>query len=59
MGIEEFLIERAKREGREEGREEGVELANRNNARRLKELGVSYEIIAASTGLSLEDIEKL
>ena len=45
----------AKMEGRAEGRaEEKLE-----NARNLKSLGVSTEIIMKATGLSAEEIEKL
>ena len=49
----------ARREGREEGREEGVQIANLENARKMKGLGFSVENIRAVTGLLEETIEKL
>ena len=39
--------------------EKGKELAVRNNARKLKESGVSVEIISKCTGLSLEEVQNL
>ena len=48
-------LDTAKREGRKEGVEEGV----RKTAKNLKQLGVSVDIIAQSTGLPLEIIETL
>ena len=39
--------------------EKGKELAVRNNARKLKESGVSVEIISECTGLSLQEIQEL
>lgn len=49
------VLDTAKMEGRAEGRaEEKLE-----NARNLKSLGVSMEIIMKATGLSAEEIEKL
>ena len=49
------VLDTAKMEGRAEGRaEEKME-----NARNLKSLGVSVEIIMKATGLSAEEIEKL
>ena len=44
-------VENAMREGREKGKLE--------DAQNLKHLGVSMDIIAKATGLSMEDIEKL
>ena len=46
-------------EGRLEGRLEGAEEKNRDNARSMKALGVSPDIINQVTGLSLEEIEDL
>ena len=46
-------------EGRLEGRLEGAEEKNRDNARSMKALGVSPDIISQVTGLSMEEIEKL
>lgn len=63
MGIEEFLLERAKNEGKEEGLEEGIELGaektNRKNALKMKENGLDLMLISNITGLSVEEIEKL
>jgi len=44
---------------REEGRAEGKAEANSQTARNLKDLGVSVDVIAKATGLSVEEIEKL
>ena len=46
-------------EGRQEGRQEGIASANLKTARALKSEGISSAIIARTTGLSLEEIEKL
>ncbi len=37
----------------------GEAQANRNTAKNLKDLGVDYEIISKSTGLSMEEIAAL
>ena len=39
--------------------EKEKEMAVKNNARKLKESGVSVEIISKCTGLSLEEVEAL
>lgn len=46
-------------EGRKEGRKEGEIHERIKNASNLKNLGVTPEIIAQATGLTLEEIEKL
>lgn len=46
-------------EGRAEGREEGREEEKNDTARRIKELGLSADVIAQVTGLSTERIESL
>ena len=55
--------EEGRAEGREEGREEGLaegrEAAKIEDAKKLKELGVSIDIIAKATGLSVETIINL
>ena len=45
--------------GREEGREEGMNMANKGDARRLKELQVEVEVIAQATGQTVEEIKEL
>ena len=45
--------------GRKEGREEGRKEIILQNARNLKQLGVSMTIIAQATGLSEEEIQQL
>jgi hypothetical protein len=61
----ETLVERhwqLKDEGRAEGLEEGFTKGSkwaREGVRKLKQMGVSPDIIAVSFGLSLEEIEKL
>ena len=46
-------------EGRAEGIVEGENLTNKKNAKTMKELGVSIDIIIKTTGLSKEEIEIL
>ena len=72
-GMFEAVIEsfnEAREEGREEGfskgREEGLSIAQEEvhqeklrTAANLKQLGVSTEVIAQATGLSVEEIERL
>ena len=57
------VLEYAKKEGREEGlekgREEGREEGRMEVARRLKRKGVAVDIIAETTGLDKDRIEKL
>lgn len=50
---------KGKVEGRAEGRAEGKDEANRENARKMKELGISPEMISQVTGLTEEEIEKV
>ena len=52
-------LEEGRLEGRLEGRWEGAEEKNRDNARSMKALGVSPDIINQVTGLSIEEIENL
>jgi len=59
MGIEEFLLDQAKKEGIEEGRKEGIEEATRETALKMKINGLEITLIANITGLSVEEIEKL
>ena len=49
----------AERTGRAEGREEGMKKRNHEIAKSLKQQGVFIDVISKSTGLSLEEIEKL
>ena len=61
-GIEQGLekgIEQGLEQGLEQGRTEGELEAARRLARNFKNAGISAEIIAENTGLSLEEIEKL
>ena len=57
-GREEGRLE-GREEGRLEGREEGRLEERLSNARNFKKMGVSPDIIAQATGLSLEEIENL
>jgi predicted transposase/invertase (TIGR01784 family) len=52
-------IETAKQEGLAEGREEGKQEAKLEIARNLLSLGLPVESIAESTGLSVEEVEKM
>ena len=55
MGTEEYLLQKRENEGKIEGkREESL-----NIARNLKYKGISLEIIADATGLSIQEIEAL
>lgn len=70
--LDSYLVERAREvtvrqegvaeglvKGRQEGRKEGIIEERIRNARNLKALGVSSEIISQSTGLSMEEVDKL
>ena len=46
-------------EGHAEGRAEGLQEANMINARKMKEMGVAMDVIAAVTGLDAEQIEAI
>ena len=50
-------IKAAMKKGRAEGRAEGIDEANRENARKMKSLGFSADIIAKVTVLSIDEIE--
>ena len=52
-------IDFAKKEGKEEGLAEGEKKKNLENAKKMKEMGLSLDIITQVTGLPLEEIEKL
>ena len=58
LGREEGL-EQGRAEGLEEGLDRGREEAMLESARKFKELGVSVDVIAQATGLSIEVIEGL
>jgi predicted transposase/invertase (TIGR01784 family) len=51
--------EQGKLEGRKEGREEGKLEERIEIARRFKQKGIDIDIIAETTGLSREELEKL
>jgi predicted transposase/invertase (TIGR01784 family) len=55
MGIEELLLDQAKKEGRQEGNHEKAVAI----ARELKKEGLSVDFIAKTTKLSVEEIGKL
>ncbi len=57
--IENSIRTQYRNEGREEGRIEGIKENTIKVAKKFKENGVSLEIISKSTGLSIEEIEKL
>lgn len=46
-------------EGRAEGIIEGKAEANLETARKLKAIGVDFEVIAKGTGLTVEEISRL
>ncbi len=45
--------------GRKKGREEGREEERANNAQKMKDKGIDFEIISEITGLTIEEIETL
>ena len=51
--------EEGKKVGREEGRKEGRKEGNIENAKSMKSLNLSFDIIHQVTGLSFEEIERL
>ena len=53
--VQEDVLSTAKIEGRAEGRTEGMEEANRENARKMKSLGIPADVITKVTGLSIEE----
>jgi predicted transposase/invertase (TIGR01784 family) len=55
MGIEEFLLDQAKKEGLEKG----IEKKTIDTALKMKENGLDIGLIANITGLPIERIEKL
>lgn len=57
--IQNDVLNTAKMEGRMEGRQEGRMEERLANARNFKKMGVSPDIIAQATGLSLEEINGL
>ena len=57
--IQNDVLNTAKLEGHAEGRAEGRAEGKLEDARNLKQLGVSIDIIAQATGLSLEEIAEL
>ena len=57
-GIEKGL-QKGREEGKKEGREEGLREGNLNNARNLKKMGITTDIISQATGLTEMEIEKL
>ena len=49
----------ARDNGLAEGIEKGMDMANRDNARKMKSDGMSVELIARYTGLSVEEINQI
>ena len=52
-------MQREREEGLLEGMEKGMQKGILSTAKKMKEIGVSSDIISNATGLSIEDIEKL
>ncbi|MFI5138453.1 MAG: hypothetical protein ACHQIM_11565 [Sphingobacteriales bacterium] len=59
MGIEEFLLDQAKKEGKKEGRKEERDDVIKETALKLKKSGLDIALIANIMGLSVGEIEKL
>ena len=53
------VLNMAKEEGRKEGREEGERKRSLEIARNLLQAGIAEDVIAATTGLSIEEIQNL
>ena len=51
--------EEGRKEGRKEGREEGERKKSFEIARNLLQAGIAEDVIAATTGLSIEEIQNL
>ena len=58
-GFLEARYNKGRAKGRAEGRAEGKEEANRDNARKMKELGMAVDVISQVTGLPEEEIQNL
>jgi len=54
-----YAVQAAREEGLQEGRQEGLQQGKLEVARSLKQAGVSIAIIVQSTGLTIEEINKL
>ena len=54
-----MLLEEMMRDEREEGRQEGRQEEKIENARTMKSLNISSEVIHQVTGLPIKDIEEL
>ena len=52
-------LEQGLEQGLKQGLEQGIELKAQEMARALKDRGISIEIIAETSGLSREEIDKL
>lgn len=52
-------LKEGRQEGLKEGRQEGLKEGREEVARNLKALGVPYEVISRSTGLSAEELDRL
>lgn len=59
MGIEEFLLDRARKEGIEKGKKEGRHGRNIEIAKQMKDENIAIESISRITGLSIDEIKKL
>lgn len=59
MGTNEYLLDKAKKEGKKEGRIEGKREEAIAIALEFKKMGLPLEDIAKGTGLTVEEIEKL
>ena len=59
MGIEEFLLDQARKEGIEQGIEQGMEKKARETALKMKESGLDINLIVNITGLSVAEIKNL
>ncbi|MBR5062712.1 MAG: Rpn family recombination-promoting nuclease/putative transposase [Prevotella sp.] len=55
----EKATEKGRTEGMEKGMEKGMEEANRDNARKMKALGLNADLISQVTGLSTEEVDSL
>ena len=58
-GFLEARYNKGRAEGRAEGRAKGKEEVNRDNARKMKELGMAVDVISQVTGLQEEEIQNL
>ena len=57
--IKRYELKMAREEGVKQGKEEGLEQGKLETAKKMKEQGIDWNIIAVCTDLSLKEIEEI